>query len=72
MQTNHHVTTTNAYASLLALTRALHRLGSGHKSSGVWLSLFFMFKFAPFAARNWAIEALLCLSAMCPPIPIKT
>jgi len=40
------------------LAKALQRLGSGHKSRGVWSFLFFKFKSAPLAARKQAMEPL--------------
>ena len=54
------------------LVRALHRLGSGHKSSGVWLFLFFKVRSAPLAAKKQAIEADDFLSAPWLPRPISS
>jgi len=52
------VTVTHLFLSVKHLARALHRLGSGHRSSGVWPFLFLRFRSAPLAAKKQAMEAL--------------
>lgn len=57
--------------SLWHLVNVLHRLGSGHRSNGVWPFLFFIVRSAPLPARKQAILADDFLSDPCVPKPIN-
>ncbi len=64
---------TVTYVGLLSfwhLVRALHKLGSGQRSRGVWFFLFLIARSAPLAARKHAMEAEDFLSA--PWLPRQT
>lgn len=56
--------------SLWHLARALHRLGSGHRSRGDWPFLLRMVRSAPLAARKQAMDAALFFSAPWVPKPM--
>lgn len=55
---NINIFTPYLFLSVKHFASALHKFGSGQRSSGVWPFLFFRFRSAPFAARKQAIEAL--------------
>ena len=54
------------------LVSALHRFESGHKSSGVWLFLFFTVRSEPLAAKKQAMEADDLVYAPLLPRPISS
>ena len=65
-----HFYTTHLWLfSFWHLVKALHKLGSGHKSSGVWPFLFLTAKSAPLATKKQAILAELFLSPEPGPAP---
>lgn len=67
-----NVVSTNLGRAMWHLPRALQRLGSGHKSNGDWLFLFFNVRSAPCAAKKHAMEALLFFSDPGIPNPIRS
>jgi len=63
---------THVSLSLWHLARALHKLGSGHRSNGVCPFLFLMPRSAPLPAKKQAMEAEDFLSAPWLPSPINS